>query len=79
MKVIGPPPPNVVIKRWRWDAEKNEYFLEIYPNAEEVAFESKEVAFESKEVAFESKDVAFESKEEPAEEEGDNETKPHAA
>jgi len=31
IKVIGPPPPNVVIRRWRWDPEKGENVLEIYP------------------------------------------------
>ena len=31
LKVIGPPPSNVVIKRWRYDPEKNENYLDIYP------------------------------------------------
>lgn len=29
--VIGPPPANVVIKRLRWDPEKCDHFLEVYP------------------------------------------------
>lgn len=29
-KVLGPPPPNVVIRRWRWDPEKGEQVLETY-------------------------------------------------
>lgn len=32
MKVLGPPPPNVVIRRWRWDPEKGENFIETYPD-----------------------------------------------
>jgi len=31
MKIVGPPPPNVVIRRWRWDTEKGENVLDIYP------------------------------------------------
>jgi hypothetical protein len=31
LTVIGPPPANVVIQRWRWDEEKGEHFLEVYP------------------------------------------------
>jgi len=31
MKVLGPPPPNVVIRRWRWDPEKGENVLDVYP------------------------------------------------
>jgi hypothetical protein len=29
-RVLGPPPPNVVIRRWRWDPERNEQVLETY-------------------------------------------------
>lgn len=43
LKVIGPPPPNVVIRRWRWDPEKGENYLDVYPeNAEEEAKDSKD-------------------------------------
>jgi hypothetical protein len=28
---LGPPPPNVVIRRWRWDPERGENFLDVYP------------------------------------------------
>jgi len=35
MKVLGPPPPNVLIKRWRWDPEKNENVLETIPEQSE--------------------------------------------
>jgi len=31
MQVVGPPPANVVIRRWRWDPEANENVLETYP------------------------------------------------
>ena len=31
IKVLGPPPPNVLIRRWRWDLEANENVLETYP------------------------------------------------
>lgn len=31
MKVIGPPPENVVIRRWRWNPETKENALETYP------------------------------------------------
>jgi hypothetical protein len=31
MKMIGPPPPNVVIRRWRWDPEKGENYLDVCP------------------------------------------------
>lgn len=31
IEVLGPPPPNVVIRRWRWDPERNENILEVYP------------------------------------------------
>jgi hypothetical protein len=31
LAVIGPPPANVVIQRWRWDPEKGEHFLEVHP------------------------------------------------
>ena len=31
MKVVGPPPANVVIRRWRWDPEKGANILEAYP------------------------------------------------
>mmetsp|Transcript_27282 Transcript_27282/g.57151 ORF Transcript_27282/g.57151 Transcript_27282/m.57151 type:complete len:488 (-) Transcript_27282:84-1547(-) len=39
MKVVGPPPSNVVIKRWRWDPEKNEHIMDMYPKEETVIFE----------------------------------------
>ena len=31
MKVLGPPPKNVCIKRWRRDPETDENYLEVYP------------------------------------------------
>jgi len=31
LKALGPPPANVVIKRWRWDPEKVEYYLDTFP------------------------------------------------
>ena len=31
IKVAGPPPPNVVIRRWRWDPEKGTNYLETFP------------------------------------------------
>ena len=31
MTVIGPPPPNVVIRRWRWDPETGENYLSVFP------------------------------------------------
>jgi hypothetical protein len=31
MKVLGPPPKNVCIRRWRWDPETAENYLEVYP------------------------------------------------
>lgn len=36
LKVLGPPPPNVVIRRWRWDPEKGENYLHTYPDSETV-------------------------------------------
>lgn len=42
MKILGPPPPNVVIRRWRWDPEANVNMLEIYP----PGFEEEPVAKE---------------------------------
>lgn len=30
-KVLGPPPPNVVYRRWRWDPEACENYLETFP------------------------------------------------
>jgi hypothetical protein len=35
LSVIGPPPANVVVRRWRWDPEKGEQFLEFYPPPED--------------------------------------------
>jgi hypothetical protein len=29
-KVVGPPPPNVVIRRWRWNPEQKKQVLETY-------------------------------------------------
>ena len=43
MKVVGPPPPNVIIKRWRWDPEKNEHFMDTYPNKEEAQMDRPEI------------------------------------
>ncbi|KAL7579698.1 hypothetical protein ACA910_021844 [Epithemia clementina (nom. ined.)] len=40
-RLFGPPPPNVVIRRWRYDPEKKTYFLETYPEKEEVILESQ--------------------------------------
>jgi hypothetical protein len=31
MLVVGPPPANVFLRRWRWDPEKGENFLDTYP------------------------------------------------
>lgn len=31
IKVLGPPPSHVVIKRWRYDPERGEQVLEVYP------------------------------------------------
>ena len=31
MQVLGPPPPNVVIRRWRWDPESQRNILDVYP------------------------------------------------
>ena len=31
LKVLGPPPKNVCMKRWRWDPEAGENYLEEYP------------------------------------------------
>ena len=31
-EVLGPPPGNVVIRRWRWDPEKGENVLHVFPN-----------------------------------------------
>ena len=30
-QVLGPPPKNVVIRRWKWDPEKKEHFLWVHP------------------------------------------------
>jgi hypothetical protein len=35
MKVLGPPPANVVVKRWRYDPEKCENFLQTFPEGTE--------------------------------------------
>ena len=43
IKVVGPPPPNVVIKRWRWDPEAGENYLETYRNGEKVEDNDKDV------------------------------------
>lgn len=40
--VLGPPPENVVIRRWKWDEDKNEDVLWTYPlSAPDVASKSK--------------------------------------
>jgi hypothetical protein len=33
IKILGPPPRNVCIRRWRWDPESGENYLESYPEA----------------------------------------------
>lgn len=40
MKVLGPPPKNVYIKRWRWDPEAAENYLEVYPTDIESVIET---------------------------------------
>ena len=32
IKVLGPPPQNVCIRRWRWDPESGKNYLESYPD-----------------------------------------------
>lgn len=31
MEVLGPPPPNVSIRRWRWDSVAEKHVLEDFP------------------------------------------------
>lgn len=40
MKVLGPPPKNVYIKRWRWDPVAAENYLEVYPTDIESVIET---------------------------------------
>ena len=32
MKVVGPPPANVVIRRWRYDPDQGSSYLDVYPD-----------------------------------------------
>ena len=47
IKVLGPPPPNVVIRRWRWDPEKGENVLETFPEGFDMDEEKGEEAEEA--------------------------------
>lgn len=39
MKVLGPPPENVCIRRWRWDPELQANVLDEYSSAKEESVE----------------------------------------
>jgi hypothetical protein len=43
IKVLGPPPANVVIRRWRWDPEAQKNILETYPESMELDEAEKDV------------------------------------
>ena len=64
-RVLGPPPPNVIIRRWRYDQEKTEYVLETFPEKEEVMMEETKTKEETKTSApFEEISFEVENKKE---------------
>ena len=77
LHVLGPPPPNVIIRRWRYDPEKAEHVLETYPENEEVTLESAVEVNKSEVVPEQAAELTEGPTKNEDDDSGDVEPKPH--